>query len=75
MQNMPPESLAEATYKYEIIKLADQNLDLSEKCDKYAEEVKKYKKMLKVYIKRSRSTLNNSKIAFFFSFFFKLNAY
>lgn len=56
MQNLPPESLAEATYKNEIIKLADQNLELSEKCDKYAEEVKKYKKMLKVYIKRSRTS-------------------
>ena len=80
MQNLSPESLAEATYKNEIIKLADNNLvsflgfkhtvfdgclnfylylkqkELSEKCERYAEEVKKYKKMLKIYMKRSKTS-------------------
>ena len=30
--------------------------ELSEKCEHYSEEVKKYKKMLKVYIKRSKTS-------------------
>ncbi|CAF0777038.1 unnamed protein product [Brachionus calyciflorus] len=67
MQNMPPEHLIDATFKNEIMKLTKQNLELSEKCDQYSEEIKKYKKMLKVYIKRSKTinlgdrfTLNSS---------------
>jgi hypothetical protein len=56
LKDLPPESLAEAAYKSEILKLADQNLELSEKCDKYNEEIKRYKKMLKIYIKRNRTS-------------------
>lgn len=56
IKNLSPEMLAEATYKNEIVKLADQNLELSEKCDNYQEEIKKYKKMLKVLIKRGKTS-------------------
>ena len=56
MQNLSPDSLAEATYKNEIMKLAEGNLELNEKCDRYVEEIKKYKKMLKVYIRRTKTT-------------------
>lgn len=54
MENLPPESLAEATFKYELDRINDENAELRAKCDHLAEEAKKYKKVLKVYIRRSK---------------------
>lgn len=54
-KNLTPEKLVEETYKNEIFKLAGTNQELSEKNDRCNEEIKKYKKMLKIYIKRSKT--------------------
>lgn len=57
MKNLTPEKMVEEAYKNEIIKLAETNLELSEKNERSNEEIKKYKKMLKVYIKRSKTSI------------------
>lgn len=55
-KSLTPEKLVEEAYKNEVFKLAETNLELIEKNEKCNEEIKKYKKMLKIYIKRSRTS-------------------
>jgi myosin V len=53
--NIPPDTIAEETFKYELFRLNNENADLIQRCDSLSEECKKYKKVLKVYIKRSKN--------------------
>ncbi|XP_062613392.1 unconventional myosin-Va-like isoform X4 [Saccostrea cucullata] len=47
-----PEAKIEATMQHEITRLTSENLDLREKADKQADQIRKMKKMLKVYAKK-----------------------
>ncbi|XP_052692333.1 unconventional myosin-Va-like isoform X3 [Crassostrea angulata] len=47
-----PEAKIEATMQHEITRLTSENLDLREKADKQSDQIRKLKKMLKVYAKK-----------------------
>ncbi|XP_056002833.1 unconventional myosin-Va-like isoform X5 [Ostrea edulis] len=47
-----PEAKIEATMQHEITRLTSENLDLREKADKQSDQIRKMKKMLKVYTKK-----------------------
>ncbi|XP_022303516.2 unconventional myosin-Va-like isoform X3 [Crassostrea virginica] len=47
-----PEAKIEATMQHEITRLTSENLDLREKADKQSDQIRKMKKMLKVYAKK-----------------------
>ncbi|KAK3095804.1 hypothetical protein FSP39_019412 [Pinctada imbricata] len=47
-----PEAKIEATMQHEITRLTSENLDLRENMDKQADQIRKMKKMLKVYSKK-----------------------
>ncbi|WAR29027.1 MYO5A-like protein, partial [Mya arenaria] len=50
--SLTSEAKIEATMQHEITRLTSENLDLSELVDQQAEQIRKLKKMLKVYAKR-----------------------
>ncbi|KAK3604422.1 hypothetical protein CHS0354_008749 [Potamilus streckersoni] len=50
--NLSPDAKIEATMQHEITRLTSENLDLRETIDKQNEQIRKLKKMLKVYAKR-----------------------
>ncbi|KAJ8311363.1 hypothetical protein KUTeg_010718 [Tegillarca granosa] len=49
---LPPDAKIEATMQHEITRLTSENLDLREIVDKQTDQIRKLKKMLKVYAKR-----------------------
>uniref|UniRef100_A0A2C9JPW2 Uncharacterized protein n=1 Tax=Biomphalaria glabrata TaxID=6526 RepID=A0A2C9JPW2_BIOGL len=50
--NLGPEAKIEATMQHEITRLTSENLDLRESMDKQSDQIRKLKKMLKVYAKK-----------------------
>ncbi|XP_059173032.1 unconventional myosin-Va-like [Physella acuta] len=50
--NLGPEARIEATMQHEITRLTSENLDLRESIDKQTDQIRKLKKMLKVYAKK-----------------------
>ncbi|XP_060573083.1 unconventional myosin-Va-like isoform X4 [Ruditapes philippinarum] len=52
--SMTPDAKIEATMQHEITRLTSENLDLREVIDKQADQIRKLKKMLKVYAKRMK---------------------
>ncbi|KAG8180737.1 hypothetical protein JTE90_004694 [Oedothorax gibbosus] len=51
-----PQAQTEAILQHEINRLTGENVDLREKIDQLAEQIKKYKKQLKLYVKKVKDS-------------------